>query len=236
MYRVICFADGLLTKLLALVLLMALGVGVYFIYDTAYVFYFASADRVSASRPGGARANAEAGKKLTEDYLAWITLDGTSIDYPVMQGDDNDTYLNRDPYGEYSLSGSIFLDSRNAPDFSDGYSLIYGHHMDGDLMFGALDKFYNESYFQRHRTGELIVDNIKYPLVVFAVLTADAKDAEVFEPQDRETVLQFARNAAIYYEEDWVSEHIMALTTCVDGTTTTRTVVLCALSDPYIQE
>ncbi|MBR1845920.1 MAG: class B sortase, partial [Oscillospiraceae bacterium] len=63
-----------------------------------------------------------------------------------MQGETNGKYLNTDPYGEYSLSGSIFLDSRNAGDFSDSYSLVYGHHMADGMMFGALDAFFDEGY------------------------------------------------------------------------------------------
>lgn len=42
--------------------------------------------------------------------VAWLTIDDTKIDYPVMQGKDNTEYLNKDPYGDYALAGSIFLD------------------------------------------------------------------------------------------------------------------------------
>lgn len=126
-YRVIRFVDDLIDRVLALILILVLLIGVYFIYDTAYVFYHASAARVAYYRPGSEEA-AEAAetKPLTEDYVAWLTLDDTNIDYPVMQGENNSKYLNMDPYGEYSLAGSIFLDSRNAGDFSDSYSLLTG--------------------------------------------------------------------------------------------------------------
>ena len=83
----------------------------------------------------------------------WLTVDGTNIDYPVMQGKDNNSYLNTDPFGNYSLTGSIFLDSRSSPDFSDEYSVVYGHHMDYGKMFGALDDFLNEKYLKQHSSG-----------------------------------------------------------------------------------
>lgn len=76
-----------------------------------------------------------------------MTIDDTNIDYPVMQGEDNNEYLNKDPFGNYALSGSIFLDRRNNPEFKDYYSLIYGHHMEHGMMFGAIDEYLNEDYF-----------------------------------------------------------------------------------------
>lgn len=50
-------------------------------------------------------------RAINPDVCAWITLDGTKIDYPVLQGEDNLTYINKDVYGNFALAGSIFLDS-----------------------------------------------------------------------------------------------------------------------------
>ena len=66
---------------------------------------------------------------VNPDVCAWLTVDNTRIDYPVLQGETNLDYINTDVYGNFALAGSIFLDSRNAPTFADGYSLLYGHHM-----------------------------------------------------------------------------------------------------------
>ena len=230
-YRVIRFVDDLIDRVLALILILVLLIGVYFIYDTAYVFYHASAARVAYYRPGSEEA-AEAAetKPLTEDYVAWLTLDDTNIDYPVMQGENNSKYLNMDPYGEYSLAGSIFLDSRNAGDFSDSYSLLYGHHMSGGYMFGALDRFYDKNYFETHRSGSLRVGGVDYPLTVFAVLQTDASEDAVFNPQGSEKVLQTAKEASMYYREP-EDGRVIALSTCKDPGSTTRTVVLCTLSE-----
>ena len=67
--------------------------------------------------------------KLNKDVVGWITIFDTHISYPVVQGKDNQEYLNKDVFGKFSFSGSIFLDYRNACDFTDSYSIIYGHHM-----------------------------------------------------------------------------------------------------------
>lgn len=66
----------------------------------------------------------------------WLTLDGTRIDFPVVQGADNMVYVNTDVYGDFSLSGAIFLDSRCPADFTAPYSIVYGHHIEDGGMFG----------------------------------------------------------------------------------------------------
>ena len=65
---------------------------------------------------------------INPDIRAWITLDNTNVDYPVLQGETNLTYINTDVYGNFALAGSIFLDSRNDGAFKEPYSLLYGHY------------------------------------------------------------------------------------------------------------
>ena len=93
--------------------------------------------------------------KLNKDVVGWIKIFDTHISYPVVQGKDNQEYLNKDVFGEFSFSGSIFLDYRNACDFTDSYSIIYGHHMEYGAMFGDVVEFKNDDYFQEHKTGAL---------------------------------------------------------------------------------
>ena len=83
---------------------------------------------------------------INPDVRGWITIDGTHIDYPVVQGKYDYEYLNKDVFGEYVLSGSIFMSTTNAPDFSDPYTLVYGHHMDNGAMFGDIDLFQKPDY------------------------------------------------------------------------------------------
>ena len=144
-------------KALMLVFGVALLIVMYCAYDTWYVFDRADDDSYLSFKPDRVNAAELEDSPITSDMVAWITIDDTNIDYPVMQGFDNSQYLNLDPYGEYSLSGSIFLDSRNASGFTDPYSIIYGHHMEYGKMFGALDRFLDDQYLSSHRTGTLIV-------------------------------------------------------------------------------
>ena len=103
-------------KVMLGIFIIALLVVFYGLYDAWYVYHKAGDDAYLQYKPS-AGESMDAESPITEDMVAWITVDGTNIDYPVMQGKTNSEYLNIDPYGEYSLSGSIFLDSRNSADF-----------------------------------------------------------------------------------------------------------------------
>ncbi len=109
-----------------------------------------------------------------KDVIGWITIDDTHIDQPIVQGKDDMEYVNKDPLGEFSLSGSIFLSCLNSLDFSDPYSLMYGHHMENGGMFGDLTKFLKKDYFDDHKTGTLYSLDSQWDIEVFAVLKTDA--------------------------------------------------------------
>ena len=88
---------------------------------------------------------------INPDYRGWITVDDTPIDYPVVQGEDDLYYASHNVNKEISLTGAIYLAAGNNLAFGDSYNLLYGHHMDSGAMFGSLDKFKDESYFNAHR-------------------------------------------------------------------------------------
>ena len=93
---------------------------------------------------------------LQEKYpnvVAWIKMDDVDVSYPIVQGSDNEYYLHCDPSGQQNVDGSIFLDYRNKYDFSDEYSVIYGHNMVGGKMFGDIKKYYDQKFFEELLSG-----------------------------------------------------------------------------------
>lgn len=123
--------------------------------------------------------------------VAWLRLDGTHIDYPVMQTSDNYWFLNHDFYNNESVSGAIFLDFRNAPDFSDKLSIIYGHRMNGSLMFSDIAKYRDVEYLVEHSFGELIFSgqSIKLHVKEYREITAEDKLYRDLSWQGEERVL-----------------------------------------------
>lgn len=93
-------------------------------------------------------------KSINEDIAAWIKIEDTNINYPVLRApaDDQSYYLHRDYNRDYLYAGSIYMESYNQPDFTDRDTILYGHNMMDGSMFADLHKFENEDFFNRHKT------------------------------------------------------------------------------------
>ena len=89
--------------------------------------------------------------KINPDIVAWIEVPGTNIDYPVVQGKNNEEYMHHTFRKNYNFAGCIFLDSHCHQDFSSDNSVIYGHHMRNGTMFAQLVKFREDSFVKKHR-------------------------------------------------------------------------------------
>lgn len=200
-------------------------VGLYGLYDSYMIYRQANDSSILKFKPGYEEVLPE--KEIQGNMVAWLTLEGTRIDYPVMQGDNNFEYLNKNPYGEYSLSGSIFLDYRNKPDFSDEYSLLYGHHMENGYMFGDLDRYRDKEFFDAHTGGTLHVNGEEKELRILAVLQVLATDEVIFNPEasSKEKVMEKVREEAVFKREGEGSR-LVACSTCRFPSTAERTVVI----------
>lgn len=168
------------------------------------------------------------------------------IDYPILQGEDNLSYINTDVYGSFALAGSIFLDSRCDNTFHDAYALVYGHHMDNGRMFGDLDKYKDGKFFGENSAGALILPDRSYKLEIFACMLVPAAEGMIFDTQMRQTdiggLLDFAEAEAVHLRPDTVeaargaeSPQIIALSTCSSEYTDARTIVLAYMT-PYTTE
>ena len=90
-------------------------------------------------------------KKINPDVVSWITIPGTNIDYPLLQGKDNNQYLHKDMEGRDSAAGAIFLDHGDKADLSSRHNIIYGHHMKNGTMFKDIVKYKDQQYFDDHQ-------------------------------------------------------------------------------------
>ena len=89
-------------------------------------------------------------KSQNQDIAGWIYIRGTTIDYPIVQGKDNEEYLHQDFNKKNSSSGTIFLDNNCKKDFTSDNNIIYGHHMKNGTMFAQLLKFREKSFLKKH--------------------------------------------------------------------------------------
>lgn len=113
-------------------------------------------------------------QEINPEVAAWIYIEGTNINYPVFQGTDNRYYLKHLIDGTYHSAGSLFIDYRNAPDFSDRHTVIYGHNMrNGTTMFAQLMHYKEQAFYDEHPTCLIVTPQGKFKIRFFAGYITD---------------------------------------------------------------
>lgn len=232
-----------LAVLIAVLVLFA--VCCYALWDSAQTYQAADAKRYEVYKPTAENE----GKSFTElrelnpEVSAWLTVYGTNIDYPIAQGPDNMKYVNTDAEGNPSLSGAIYLDYRNSPDFSDMSNIIYGHHMKKNVMFGDLGLFAEKTYFDERRYGNLYYGGSDHGLEIFAFLKADAYDTDVFRAGAKDTGARDAYLSLLLDKAELTrdislndDDRILLLSTCSPNETNERYIVLAKISDAVFED
>lgn len=232
--------------LLATVLILYSG---YVLYDSlaTEVSAFSSSGDLLKYKPG-VMAEAPEDTSLAEkipDYRAWITVDGTPIDYPVVQGENDLYYATHDAYRKSSLTGAIYLAASNSPDLSDSYNVLYGHHMENGAMFGSLDKYRDKAWFSSHQKAVVTAKNGKvYDVTFFAVADTDAYEKQIYRTGNRAgKVISFLTGSrdndaglgtdVLIYDKKAAkdADKIIALSTCDGDETNGRLVVFGCMKE-----
>ncbi len=164
------------------------------------------------------------------EICAWIKLDGTVIDYPILRsGNDTpeDFYLDHDMYGVKKRAGSIYIQRLNSGDFTDKNTLIYGHNMLNGTMFAALKKFRNKDFFEQNQTITVYTPGHIYTYKIFSaflyddrhILNAFYLDPEEGHPKFLEDCLNpptFVKNVREGVEVT-ENDKIITLSTCTSA-------------------
>lgn len=117
-------------------------------------------------------------KKINADIVGWIYIEAIpSISYPVVKGTDNEYYLTHTVEGVKNSSASIFLDYRNASDFSDSNTIIYGHNMKNQSMFGILSKMTEQDVYEKSPYIWIITETGEICYEVFSARNIPDTDA-----------------------------------------------------------
>ena len=245
MYRdVLRLLNGVLSFVEALLLIGCLLYAGYALWDNQQIYTSVSSlqNELLAFKPAedadAAGPSFEELQAINPEVCAWLTMDGTRIDYPILRADNNSYYLSYDVHRNFSLAGSLFLDARNAFGVSDAYNLIHGHHMDQGRMFGDLDLYKQEEFFRENATGMLLTPETVYKLDVIAYMNVNSTDDVIFAPQrwleEADAVLDYTEQNAVYLHEDTLAlarmsdAPLLCLATCADGSN--RTIVLCMMT------
>jgi len=159
-------------------------------------------------------------QELIPTVIAWIVADGTVIDYPIVQWTDNYYFLSRLPDGTSNRMGSIFLDYRNNPDFTDQNSVIYGHQMRSGDMFTQLEFYRDQAFFDRHPFIMLYTPERDYKIELFAGYVANAHretiPVEFNDTEDFERFISEVRRRSLFQSDIVVNtdDRLVTLVTC----------------------
>ena len=183
-----------------------------------------------------AQVNHAALERMNSDYACWIYAPETPIDYPVAHGADNNRYLKRMLNGGRNSSGTLFIDYRNLPDFQDPNTLVYGHHMRNDSMFGSLTEYVAQAYFEGHPFLLVTGENGIYILEAHAGYTTTERDhcydIAISDEEDMKAFLREAEQKSDFESglEIDPAERLATLSTCTYSFRNARYVVITRLT------
>lgn len=229
--------NRILSIMAGILILLMLSYGVYSLWDTYKIYANSFADEeLLKFRPtddGEDNPTLKDLKKLNPDVKAWIQVPKTNIDYPVVQGQDDMEYINKNVYGEFELSGAIFLSCLNKDDFSDPYNLVYGHNMKNGGMLADVADFTNKEYFETHQKGKLYLTDATRKIRFFACMKVTAADAKIYHPdgyrkENLKDLLDYIQANAVQYRDVNVADEnsLIALSTCSEAETNGRVVLI----------
>lgn len=167
-------------------------------------------------------------KKVNPDVQGWLYQKGTVINYPVVQGTDNDTYLHTRFDKQWSGGGTLFVDCRMEKNFKGFNSIIYGHHMKDGSMFRSIRGYTKEDgYYDKHKTLELATPHGNYHLVVFSAFITKATDEDTYKMTYDEAEKQ------AYIDRAWERSELPITRDSVDVTKNDRLVTLSTCAYDY---
>ncbi|MBO4261602.1 MAG: class B sortase [Clostridia bacterium] len=165
-------------------------------------------------------------EKLTQyalaypDFVCWLYIENTTINYPVVQAEDNDYYLRRNIDGESNISGTLFLDFRCDRTSFKGHNIIYGHNNQNGTMFGPLKKYTDKSFYDAHSVFYTYTKDSVIKWKIFSAYETDTDDYYIrtyFASDSQfEEFLKQIKNKSVYDTgvEVTAQDRILSLSTC----------------------
>ncbi len=167
--------------------------------------------------------------------VAWLHAPGSQLNYPLAQGEDNQFYLRHLPNGVWDGHGCLYLDYRCQADFTSWNNIIYGHDMDNGSMFGTLELYYEQEYYDEHPYMYLLTPGQDYKIILLASYITSSTDELTYilptSQEERDVLIEKAMAGSSFRTEERAldDEKLIALSTCAYDYSGARHVVLGAL-------
>jgi len=180
------------------------------------------------------------------DIVGFLFVEGTNITNVILQGQNNSFYLNRDMFGNHNINGSVFMDFRNSPDFTDPNTILYGHNMNNGTMFHNVRYYMNREFFEAHSHIKVFTDDRLFIYEIFSTFSTRVDRAYrmdfdyiqvVFENEEEFGDLVDEMMRRRMFETGAVAsgeDRILVLSTCTNVNRNTRYVVVARLMAEFI--
>lgn len=186
----------------------------------------------------------EALKELNQDVYAWIRIPETQVDYPVLQSETDNKYLNTNIDGSSGYPGCIYSNVCNSKEFDDYITVLYGHNMKSGEMFGSLHLFGEADFFQSFETFTVETEKEHFRYSVYAAVNYNDKlipaHYDVKSVAGRDAFLESLEackgNSNTHFNEDIeISENdkVLVLSVCMTGQKERRFLIISKMEEKY---
>ena len=235
-FKVIEAGNKILEILAALFIILMLLYGAYSLWDTCQINRRAFiSGELMKYKPAGKTDESpslQELQKINPDVCAWLTVDGTKIDYPVVQGSDNSEYLSKTFKGYDNTVGTIFVNAYNHADFNDRNTIIYGHYMYNGTMFNELEQYHEKSFWEKYPSFYIYTPdgNVATYQIYSVGVVKDTSEGYTYQFADDAAFASFleATKASSLYDtgvEVGNDSQIVTLSTCTREGNDDRTIV-----------
>ena len=162
-------------------------------------------------------------RKTNDQVVAWLIVDGTNINYPIVKTDNNDYYLNHNIKKSKDSNGWTFMDYRNNINLIDNNTIFYGHNLINKTSFGSISRVFSKKWFDSSNHNIIVVnDNGKYIYKIFSIYysepVTDYLQTNFYDSDEYLTFLINIKNKSKFDFAESVSSNdkIITLSTCTD--------------------
>ena len=181
------------------------------------------------------------------DVYGWINVANTIVDYPVLQTEEDNYYLSHDMNHVETTAGAIYSNACNSKDMTDGITILYGHDMRADTMFGSLHLFDDAAFFEQNQTMTFETPDALYTYEIFGVYNYnDRYLPSLFDVKSADGVQAFLDSLSQCADEGSSITHVregvdvstedklLVLSTCIGSQSDRRFLVVGKLTDTTV--
>jgi len=158
-------------------------------------------------------------KEINNQIVAYLQVNGTKIEYAVVQAKDNNYYLKRNLEKKYNVGGWIFADYKNKLDGTDKNIVVYGHNMKDNSMFGSLKNILNEEWYNNEENYviDFITENEEQKYQVFSIYKIENEDYYIDTELKKFVKTLKDRSIKDFGIEVTEEDSILTLSTCANN-------------------